>query len=88
MSELGLELLGKINTLANAVLNSNRAFQRFNTDIIIDGTNVATYHDINNLYTAQVDKLTDVQLPTDAEIATSGVAYPIVFEFSHLAGTG
>ncbi len=87
VSELGLELLGKINTLANAVLNSNRAFQRFNTDIIIDGTNVATYHDINNLYTAQVDKLTDVQLPTDAEIATSGVAYPIVFEFSHLAGT-
>ena len=81
-------LQDQITTLANSSFNSGRAFARFNTDQVIDDTNLATFNDRNNLYTAQVNKVTDVFAPSDADIAAAGASYPVVMEFTHLAGEG
>ncbi len=76
-----------IDILANSSFNSGRGFVRFNTSFTIDGTNLATYNDRNILYTAAIDKVTDVHLPSNQDISDSGLPYPIVMEFTHLGGT-
>lgn len=82
-----------ITTLQNTAFNSGRSFLRFNDGFTIDDTNLAVYEDKNIIYTAKNDKpldnatRPDVNLPTDAQIATAGESYPITFEFTHLGGS-
>ena len=84
---------GAIATLQNTILNSGRAFVRFNDGFTIDNTNLATFEGKNIIYTAKNDKPTtsgtapDVFLPTDADISAAGETYPVTFEFTHLGGT-
>ena len=79
--------------MQNTILNSGRAFVRFNDGFTIDNTNLATFEGKNLIYTAKNDKpitgttRPDVFLPTDADIAAAGEAYPVTFEFTHLGGT-
>lgn len=100
-SRLGQQLSTEVDsletavaTLQNTAFSSGRSFIRFNDGFTIDNNNLATYEDKNIIYTAKNDKpfdnvtRPDVFLPTDADIAAAGEAYPIVFEFTHLGGTG
>ncbi len=83
-----------IATLQNTAFNSGRSFARFNDGFTIDRNNIASFEGINNIYTAKNDKpldsatRPDVNLPNDTEIQASAEVYPIVFEFTHLGGTG
>ncbi len=89
----GRALNTRLSTLENTAFNSGRSFVRFNDGFTIDRNNLATFEDKNIIYTAKNDKpitsptRPDVVLPNDAEIAASGEAYPIVFEFTHLGGS-
>ena len=57
-------------------------------EITLDGSNLSDWSNINSIYAAgRVDKRVDILLPTDAEIAASGEAYPIPIEVTHLGGT-
>ena len=84
----------QLNTLSNSIFNSGRAFVRFNDGFTIDRNNIAQFEDRNILYTARNDKpfdsatRPDVNLPNDTEIQAAGETYPVVFEFTHLGGTG
>ena len=80
-------LQDQITTIQSTVLNSGRAFTTFNDSFVIDDTNILTYEDRNNIYAAKIDKIVDVFLPSNADIAAAGTAYPIAFEFTHLGGT-
>lgn len=92
-TESGANVQDVLNTITNTVLNSGRAFIRFNDGFTIDRNNIATYEDKNTIYTAKNDKLftsgtrPDIHLPDDTEIAASGESYPITFEFTHLGGS-
>ncbi len=93
--EADLEPLNdRIATLENTAFSSGRAFIRFNDGFTIDRNNIAQFEDRNVIYTAKNDKpfdsLTrpDVNLPNDTEIQATGETYPVVFEFTHLGGSG
>ena len=82
-----MSLQNGLESIANSAFNSGRAFTRFNATFTIDDTNLSTFNDRNILYTAAVDKVTNVFLPSDQDIADAGLIYPIVMEFTHLGGT-
>lgn len=83
----------EITALQNSAFNSGRAYRVFQDGFTIDGTNLAQFEDINNIYAAKNDKpfdaatRPDVNLPTDADISTAGEPYPVTMEFTHLGGS-
>ena len=81
------ELQQTVNTILANSFNSGRGFVPFNDGFTIDNTNLATFEDRNLIYAPKIDKVVDVFLPSDADIAAAGLPYPIVFEFTHLGGT-
>ncbi len=87
-------VLNRIQTLENTAFSSGRAFIRFNDGFTIDRNNIAQFEDRNIIYTAKNDKpfdsstRPDINLPNDTEIQAAGETYPVVFEFTHLGGSG
>ena len=92
LSEL-VEVDERVTALGNPASASGRTFTTFSDGFTINAANISTFQDVNTIYTAKNDKgeggLTrpDVNLPSDADISSAGLSYPVVFEFTHLGGS-
>lgn len=63
------------------------SFDTFNDSFTIDDSNAAVNGGRVNIYSAKIDKIVEVDLPTTAHLATAGISYPYGIEFVHSAGT-
>ncbi len=79
-----LSLKSDINNLVSGAILSGRNFERINTDLVIDNTNVSEYAERIILYGAGINKVVDWTLPTSADITNGGESFPYVFETIHL----
>lgn len=77
----------QVNDLISSSVLTGRNFERINTDLVIDQSNVATYAERIVLYAAGVDKRVQWRLPTGAQITAAGQTFPFVFETIHIGGT-
>lgn len=84
----GRVLHESVQALINQRIVSGRGFRTLNsTTFEIDENNLGDFQNINTIYAAGINKRSTWTFPSSQEIMDSGVAYPILMEFTMLGGT-
>lgn len=88
LSAILVQLRTDVNALVNAGTNTplSSSFVTFQDSLTINAATIVLYNGISAIYTSLTDKSTFINLPTDAQIASASIPYPVVFEFTHLGG--